>query len=243
VTPIKLGFDSFCLSVVIEELQALVGGKVQRIVQPNDNDLYLAIYAAGREQWLLISVHPQYARTHLSTRPKSPDTPPAFCQYMRAHLEGARVDFIRQGGFDRILEIGLFVPAGPHILVAELMGKHAAMMLVDGDARIVAANQWIGPKKSHRPITPGTKYKRPFARKPPIADMAEGDDPKSFEGASPTILALLNRLPISEILAARSPHLFPGRGAYPLDVDGTGIPKASLNIALEGHFSVHIPKE
>ncbi len=243
MTSLKIGFDSLSLATIVEELQTLVGGKIQRIVQPNDHDLYLAIYAEGREQWLLISVHPQYARAHLSVRTRSVDSPPAFCQYLRAHLEGGRIDFIRQGGFDRILEIGIFVPAGAHIMVAELMGKHAIMMLVDADARIVAANQWVGPKKSHRPVTPGTKYARPFKPKPPISEMQEGEDPKAFEGASPTLLWLLQKLPIDQILAEKRPHLFPGRGAYPFDLDGTGIPKPTMSVALEGHFSTQIPTD
>src|SRR5690242_4037032 len=104
--PIRIPYDSLTLAAVVAELQAYVGGKLQRISQPDADTLGLGIYAAGKEAYLLLSCHPQFARAYLSTRrPSNPSQPPQLCAAMRARLDGAKVAAIRQENFDRVLRI------------------------------------------------------------------------------------------------------------------------------------------
>ena len=91
----RIPFDSLTLAAVSHELQQFVGGKVQRITQPNDFDLVMGIYAGAGEAYLLLSCHPIFSRAHLITkRPGNQPQPPTFCATLRARIEGARISKI-----------------------------------------------------------------------------------------------------------------------------------------------------
>lgn len=121
------------LAAVVEEIApVLVGGWIQKIYQPTDRTLVLEIRAPGHTHRLLISCHQESARLHFATDAfKNPPTPPSFCQFLRAHLQGARIDRIEQIPEDRIVEIALTTKEGPCRLVAELTGKTANILVLD----------------------------------------------------------------------------------------------------------------
>lgn len=233
----KVGFDSVCLAAVVDECQALVGGRLQRILQIDPLTVSFGIYQ-GQEQWLLLSADPVWARAHLTARrPEGIKPPPLFCVELRRRVTDARVVFIRQRGWDRILEIGLDGEEGSYQLVAELMGRHSNLMLADSSRRVVAAAKWVGPKQSRRPILPMQPYEPPpFEPKPPITKARPGDDYRQFEGVSPTLLQLLasDPQPVLEAIRGRrwSPSVLPGVGAYPLPLPG-GHPREAFSFAVE----------
>ena len=77
-------------------------------------------------------------RLHLVTHPlQNPPTPPAFCQYLRAHLHGARIDAIQQEQSDRIVSLALTTKDGPRRLVAELTGNKANLLVLDAEHRLL----------------------------------------------------------------------------------------------------------
>jgi predicted ribosome quality control (RQC) complex YloA/Tae2 family protein len=123
------------IALVVEEVApVLAGGWIQKIYQPTDRTLVLEIRAPGRTHRLLISCHPETARLHLTTVAfQNPPTPPPFCQFLRAHLQGARIDRVEQIQGDRIVQFALTAKEGPCKLVAELTGK-TSNVLVLGDA-------------------------------------------------------------------------------------------------------------
>jgi predicted ribosome quality control (RQC) complex YloA/Tae2 family protein len=164
--PKPIPFDSLNLYAVLSECEALVGGQLQEVRQPEPLTLVLHIYAQRQEHRLLISAHPQFARLHLITKklPNAP-TPPPFCQSLRKHLEGARLRQIGQVGFDRIVLLEFETPEGSYRLVAELMGKHSNLMLVHASGIIVSALKWVSPRQSQlRPIRSGEPYRLPPTR-------------------------------------------------------------------------------
>ena len=55
---------------------------------------------------------------------------------------------------DRVLVLNF----GDHRLIAELMGKHSNLILIDDENRIVAAAKWVREAQSSRPILPNTIY-------------------------------------------------------------------------------------
>src|SRR3990167_8856522 len=82
--------------VVTELAPALTGGWIQKVYQPTSRTVVLEIRTPGHTHRLLLSAHPASTRIHLVTRAlQNPPTPPAFCQYLRAHLHGARIDDLR----------------------------------------------------------------------------------------------------------------------------------------------------
>ena len=124
--------------VLAEIKPVLWGGWIQRIHQPTDHTLTLDIRVPGRTHRLLIAVGSETSRLHVTTRHlPNPQTPPAFCQYLRAHVQGGRIDEIRQIPGDRIVEISFTTKNGLQIMVCELIGKNANILILDADRRVI----------------------------------------------------------------------------------------------------------
>ncbi|MBI1756106.1 MAG: NFACT family protein [Fimbriimonas ginsengisoli] len=253
----RIPFDSLCLAAVVCELRALVGARIQRVLMTDPHTLVLAAYGHGSERWLLLSCHPEFARVHLiARRPVAVEPTPSLVQALRARAVGARLLRIEQIGFDRILEIGWEGAEGAHTLIAELMGKHSNLILVEAAGKVVACAHRVPPAKSRRPIVPGQPYLRPpFAPKASLLKAADGDDLSGLEGASPFLVALLAAKRAAgepDALAqlanvGRSgswrPVVSPGHGVYPVSVAALGIPehpRESLSEALEARFAEEI---
>lgn len=127
------------ISHVIAELApALTGGWIQKVSQPAPRTVVLEIRTPGHTHRLLLSAHASAARLHLVTQPlQNPPAPPAFCQYLRAHLQGAHLDDLRQESGDRIVSIGLTAKEGPVRLVAALTGNTANLLVLDAEGRLL----------------------------------------------------------------------------------------------------------
>ncbi len=83
-----MAFDGIVAKQVVKELHSyLVGGKVNRVMEPNKNEIYLDIYSHGKNYTLNCSIASGNYRVHLTNSPKSnPITPPHFCMVLRKHL-------------------------------------------------------------------------------------------------------------------------------------------------------------
>ena len=156
--PFKIPFDSLTLRGVVGELgPLLVGGQIQEIRQPAPTDITLTVRNLNKTHVLLLSVDPQFARAHLTTRRRAnPPTPPNFCMVLRKYLEDSWIRDIRQIGFDRILEIevGSRNPeeeAQTFSLVVELMGKHSNLILINEEGTILDAVKRISKRIKPRP--------------------------------------------------------------------------------------------
>lgn len=126
-------------SIVQELAPALTEGWIQKITQPRPDTLLLEIRVPGHTRRLLCSVRDETARIHLVRRSlPSPPTPPSFCQLLRARVQGARIEAIRQISGDRIVRIELTNRDGPVSLVAELFGRNADLLFLDGEQRVLA---------------------------------------------------------------------------------------------------------
>ena len=118
--------------VLDECASVLAGGWIQKIYQPTDHTLVLEIRTPGRTHRLLISCCPETARIHITTTAfQNPPTPPVFCQFIRAHLQGARIDRIEQVQGDRVVQLALTAKEGPCRLIAELTGKTSNLLVLD----------------------------------------------------------------------------------------------------------------
>ena len=123
--------------VIGECAPVLTGGWIQKIYQPSERIVVLEIRVPGRTHRLLISCHPDSARLHMITAAfQNPPAPPPFCQFLRAHLQGARIDQIEQIQGDRIVQLALTAKEGPCRLIFELTGKTSNLVVLDGAGRI-----------------------------------------------------------------------------------------------------------
>jgi len=259
----RIPFDSLCLAAVCSEIEPFIGGRLQKIVQPNESTVYLGIHAKGSDGWLLLSIDPNHSRVHFSSRrPANPPDMVGFCSQMRAHLDDARLVEAQQRGFDRILDLTFEGKKGQRRLIAELMNKHSNLMLVGEEDRILASAKTVPPIKSVRPIGPGRIYSPPpIKAKPSLINAYAGGDLSDYEGASPFLVKLIEAIAaekhicvdeaVEQIRIAAQTHqwqpvLAIGQGAYPIAIDSLGIAghlRASYSVALESYLSESIPQE
>ncbi len=192
----KIPFDSLTLAAVVAELSAYAGGKVQKIWQPDEHSVALGIYKDGKEAVFYLSAHPVFARAHFITRrPTNMQPMPGLGVSLRARVDGSRFVSVDQMDFDRIIALNFETREGPHSLVAELMGKHSNLMLLDPEGRVIAAAKWVGRSKSKRPIQAMKLYDPPpFERKPSLMEATEGADVSLYQGASPFLRKLIGAM-------------------------------------------------
>jgi predicted ribosome quality control (RQC) complex YloA/Tae2 family protein len=121
------------ISNVLDEITPLlVKSWIQKISQPTNRAFVLEVRAPGRTHRLLISCHSESARLHFTTSTfQNPPTPSPFCQFLRAHLQGAHIDQIDQLREDRIVQLTLTTKEGLYRLLVELTGKTANLLVLD----------------------------------------------------------------------------------------------------------------
>jgi len=179
-----MAFDSIILSAVAAELNAaLSGGRVDKIHQPSPLDVVFTIRNNGANYSLLVSAEAQSPRIHLiSSRRPNPQTPPNFCMLLRKYLEGGRVIGFQQIDFDRILHINFAAYDGERLtLVAEIMGKHSNIVLINSTMRILGVAKPIGRTKNrYREVLTGREYVPPPSQnKVNPLNISRGDFDKS----------------------------------------------------------------
>ena len=117
--------------------ETLVGGKVNKIYQPTANEIIFNIRNHNQNHSLLISVHHNYARIHLTEEKlKNPKEPPMFCMVLRKHLQGALIKNIVQEDMDRIITIELtsmneIGDLAEKTVRTEIMGRHSNLILIN----------------------------------------------------------------------------------------------------------------
>ena len=184
--------DGLTLSLVTRELyEALVGGRVDRITQPERDELNILVRNHGRNQLLLLSASAGCARAHITREKKvSPLEPPMLCMLLRKHISGGRVRDVRQVNGDRILEVEFehldeLGDSARKILICEFMGRHSNLILVDGEGRILeCARRVTESMSSVREVLPGLRYERPPAHGKTPFDAPEADIVRALQEAS-----------------------------------------------------------
>ena len=165
-----MSFDGFFLHHMTEELRhELLGGRIQKINQPFEQELVLQIRSNRKSHKLLLSAHSVFGRVQLTdTTFENPAVPNTFIMVMRKYLQGAVIEAIQQVENDRILEISVSNKneIGDSVavtLVIEIMGKHSNIILLDkASGKIIEAIKHVGfSQNSYRTILPGSTYVAP----------------------------------------------------------------------------------
>ena len=165
-----MSFDGFFLHHMTEELSLeLLGGRIQKINQPFEQELVLQIRSNRKSHKLLLSAPSVFGRVQLTeTTFENPAVPNTFIMVMRKYLQGAVIEAIQQVENDRILEISVSNKneIGDSVavtLVIEIMGKHSNIILLDkASGKIIEAIKHVGfSQNSYRTILPGSTYVAP----------------------------------------------------------------------------------
>ncbi|MDD3473503.1 MAG: NFACT family protein, partial [Syntrophaceae bacterium] len=149
--------------------QTLKGGFIAKIFQPLPREIVMKVRLASfGEKRLVLSADPALGRIH-TTRLKipNPPSPPRFCAYLRAHLQGSRIESIVAPIDDRIVVIRCIRGSGEEtekrLLILEILGRDSNIILVRvTDGTIMECLHRMYPQSDHlRKVVPGMQYEYP----------------------------------------------------------------------------------
>ncbi|MDD2503937.1 MAG: NFACT family protein, partial [Clostridia bacterium] len=106
-----MAYDGVLIYGLSKELEeSLCNGRVDKIQQPEKDEIHLTLRSRGRNYRLLMSASASHPRIHITEQIKTnPMVPPMFCMVLRKHLSGGRLIGIKQPGMERILELDFAV--------------------------------------------------------------------------------------------------------------------------------------
>ena len=260
-----MAMDGIALSAVLYELQPLIGGKIDKVQQPEKDLLLFAVRSNNGNQKLLVSIHPENGRIQLTNRAyDNPMNAPAFCMLLRRRLIGGRICSIRQLGADRVCEIiilarnELFDEVSLRLII-ELTGKHANLVLLEPSGAIVDCLRRVSAgNDGARILLPGFPYEAiptqnkldPFAAAiEEYGKVLQSPDPTramtaAFDGVSKqTASTLLSVADTSNALHALMQSMKNGCYAPCVAFDAEGAPVAALPIQPSGMYHRVDPAE
>jgi len=193
-----MSMDPIYIEAILCELRTSVrGAAVSKIYQTGPSDFLFKLWNGRENRLLLLSAAPRASRLYLSgERLPTPATPPRFCQLLRSRLR--RLLAVERVSGERIVRF-LFAGEGDQrwTLVAELLGPHANLILLDTQGEIVDALR--RREEAGRSLLSGSTYRPPAA---PARAPLEGALPASPGRESFAAWLLANVAPMTPLLAA-----------------------------------------
>ena len=189
-----MALDGITVHCIKDELSSrLTGGRIDKIYQPQKDEIILGVRAFGTNYKLLLSANASHPRAQLvSSSKENPLQAPMFSMVLRKHLSGSKILSISQPGAERMLfftmeghnEMGDLVQKQ---LVLELMGQYSNLILVDPQTgNILDAIKHVPHDiSSVREVLPGRAYVEPPSQ--------QKQDPFSLEKES--FFSALSALP------------------------------------------------
>lgn len=161
-----MAFDGITIANIVKELNdTLTGGRLNKIAQPEADELLLTIKTSNGQHRLVLSANASLPLLYLTDKNKpSPLTAPNFCMLLRKHIQNGRIVSITQPGLERIVNIEI-----EHLdemgdlcrkrLIIELMGKHSNIIFCFENGIIIDSIKHIsGLVSSVREVLPGREY-------------------------------------------------------------------------------------
>ena len=169
---LALPFDGIVAKCVVEELTAkLEGGRIEKVFQPEADEIAINVRAWNRNYRLVLSASANYPRIHLTETVKdNPAAPPTFCMLLRKHLSGGKILGFEFNDYERI--IGLIVEGANELgdisekkLVIEIMGRYSNIILLNNENKIIDAVKHVDSDISRvREVMPARPYVLPPAQ-------------------------------------------------------------------------------
>ncbi len=164
-----MSFDSLSLHFVTDELRhTILNGTIRHIEQLNSHSIVLKITQSTQTHFLLISTHSIHARAHLIERPPKGQSRSHFADFLIKHVMRGQITAVEQVGLDRVLKLTIeptsdILETSPKSIIAEFMGKHGNIILVDeASGNILESIKHIDETMSrYREVLPGLPYTPP----------------------------------------------------------------------------------
>lgn len=179
-----MAFDGITISALVSEVKKKVlGGRIDKIYQPESDEIVMNIRSLGNAYRLVLSANPSHPRLFFTSKQHAnPQNPPLFCMVLRKHLQSGKIVDVTQPSLERIVNI--YVESMNEMgdysvkkLVLEIMGRHSNLILVDeGDRVLDCVKHITHDKSSVREVLPGKEYELPPSQhKRNIRDLSYDD--------------------------------------------------------------------
>ncbi len=165
-------FDGIVTKSIVDELsQKLVGGRIDKVLQPENDEIVLVVRAWSETHRLVMSASANYPRIHITKLVKdNPQSPPVFCMLLRKHISGGRILSFQFNDYERI--VGVVIEASNELgdvsskkLIIEIMGRHSNIILVNDQNKIIDSIKHIDSDISRvREVMPARPYVLPPAQ-------------------------------------------------------------------------------
>ncbi len=161
-----MAFDGITIANIVKELREnLIGGRINKIAQPENDELLFTLKGTSGSCRLLISASASLPLIYFTeTNKPSPLTAPGFCMLLRKHIGGGRIVDITQPGLERIIHFSIehldeMGDLCKKVLIVEIMGKHSNIIFCDENLRIIDSIKHVsGQMSSVREVLPGRDY-------------------------------------------------------------------------------------
>ncbi len=161
-----MAFDGITIANIVQELkETLLDGRINKIAQPENDELLLAIKTQTGMKRLYISASASLPLIYLTeTNKPSPMTAPNFCMLLRKYINNGRITDITQPKLERIIrfEIEHLDELGDlckKYLIVEIMGKHSNIIFCNDEDRIIDSIKHVSAQMSSvREVLPGRNY-------------------------------------------------------------------------------------
>ncbi len=177
-------FDGIVTKCIVNELNSLLaGGRVDKVFQPEADEIVLLIRSKSRNYRLVASANANYPRLHITAAQKeNPQAPPVFCMLMRKHLSGGRLLDISFHDYERVISLNIesvneLGDLSVKRVVIEIMGKHSNIILLNSQDKIIDSVKHIDSDiSSVREIMPARPYSLPPAQDKVLPEEVDADN-------------------------------------------------------------------
>lgn len=161
-----MAFDGIFIHPLVKELKnKLINGRVDKIHQPEKDELSIQIRSSGENYMFFVSAESSMPYFTLTEGKKqNPSDPPMFCMLLRKHLTSGKILNIEQMGNERVVRFTIesrneLGDIEEKYLLIEIMGKHSNIILTHSNYTIIDSIKRITPFMSRvRTILPGVQY-------------------------------------------------------------------------------------
>lgn len=161
-----MAFDGITIANIVSELnQTIVGGKIHKIAQPENDELIFTIKNQKNQYRLFLSASASLPLIYLTeTNKPSPLTAPNFCMLLRKHIGSGRIMAVTQPGMERMIRITIdhlneLGDLCTKYLIIEIMGKHSNIIFCNENDQIIDSIKHVSAHMSSvREVLPGRPY-------------------------------------------------------------------------------------
>ena len=163
--------DALTIYRAAQELDALVGGKIDKVNMPDRDTMILLVHTRSGNKRLLLSCNPSLPRAHITERKYvNPDVASGMLMYFRKRLVGAGIAEVIKDRAERVVAFRLaardeLLRPVEYVLYAELTGKCANIVFVENGVVGNALRRVTAEAPGKRAVLPGLEYAPPKDRK------------------------------------------------------------------------------